>query len=159
MRAIGSLALIVGALIAPPAMAGEGFPSEEQFDGNRIIIIDGDTVALPCKAETGFQRGCAAKIRFKDIDTPEVSHPSCDNDLAKGLEAKARLRELISGETVTVKLSGEKDRYGRFLGWLLLGDGSDVGSILLQEGLAVHWTAGARAKAARIAHWCGVVSQ
>lgn len=158
MRAL-VLALLATTLIAPSAFANGSDPSEEIISGDRIIIIDGDTVALPCKPESGFARGCAAKVRFKDIDTPEISHPSCDNDLVKGLEAKARLRELITGETVTVKLTGEKDRYGRFLGWLLLGDGSDVGSILLQEGLALHWTSGARAKAARIAHWCGANPQ
>ncbi|MBA8904139.1 thermonuclease family protein [Phyllobacterium sp. P30BS-XVII] len=150
-------ALIGAAILLYPAFALER--SQMEIAGDRIIVIDGDTVALPCKPETGFVRGCAEKVRLKDIDTPEVSHPTCEFELQKGLEAKARLRELMSGEVVSIKRSGEIDRYGRTLGWLVLADSSDVGSILLQEGLALNWTPGSKAKAARIAHWCGGVSQ
>ena len=81
------LALILMA-IALPAWA-------ETVDGNRIIVLDGDTVALPCA--TPFA-GCAEKVRFVDIDAPETLHPDCDEGLKAGLKAKARLAQLIRGK-------------------------------------------------------------
>ena len=45
-------------LFATPAAA-------ETIDGSRIIVLDGDTVALPCVVPA---RGCAGKIRLLDID-------------------------------------------------------------------------------------------
>ncbi|MBZ3695495.1 MULTISPECIES: thermonuclease family protein [Phyllobacterium] len=159
MKKTGMTAVFACCMVTGIAVASAQVARTENISGDRIIVIDGDTVALPCKPETGFKHGCAVKVRLKDIDTPEVSHPTCENELAKGLEAKARLRELISGELVTIKHTGEIDRYGRSLGWLVLQDGSDIGAILFGEGLALEWTAGARSKAARISHWCGAASR
>ena len=51
------LALIL-IVIAVPASA-------ETIDGNRIIVLDGDTVALPCATPSA---GCAEMVRFVDID-------------------------------------------------------------------------------------------
>lgn len=155
MKSAGMFVLLAAGLLTGAASAGGEAPMTEKISGDRIIVIDGDTVALPCKAETGFKRQCTVKVRLKDIDTPETYHPTCERELVKGLEAKARLRELISGEAVTVRQSGETDRYGRSLGWLILQDGSDLGSILVQEGLALVWKSGSEAKSGRIAHWCG----
>lgn len=153
-----AVALIGTVLLAYAAFADDRGSNAISLAGDRIIVIDGDTVALPCRPETGFVRGCAEKVRLKDIDTPEVSRPTCEFELQKGLEAKARLRELMSGQMVNVIRSGEIDRYGRTLGWLVLHDGSDIGSILLQEKLALIWSSGSKSKAARIAHWCGSVT-
>jgi hypothetical protein len=41
--------------------------SAETIDGNRIVVIDGDTVALPC---TKPEPGCAERVRLVDIDAP-----------------------------------------------------------------------------------------
>jgi hypothetical protein len=40
--------------------------------GNAIIIIDGDTVALPCPI---VGTGSAEKVRLLDIDAPETLPP------------------------------------------------------------------------------------
>jgi micrococcal nuclease len=122
----------------------------EVVDGNRIIIIDGDTVALPCAVPA---RGCAEKIRFIDIDAPETFRPTCDNERAVGLRAKARVAEMLCGATVYVERSGRKDRYGRTLANLTTADG-DVGQALLNAGLALPYKPGKVAKARRLAHWC-----
>jgi endonuclease YncB( thermonuclease family) len=82
-------------------------PAHAEFhDGNRIIILDGDTVALPCASPSP---GCAEKIRFIDIDAPETLHPDCDAGLADGLKAKARLVELIRGHQVWVEHYNRKN--------------------------------------------------
>jgi endonuclease YncB( thermonuclease family) len=57
----------------------------ETIDGDRIIIVDGDTVALPCEVPA---QGCAEKIRFVDIDAPESFQPHCDAGLDAGLKRK-----------------------------------------------------------------------
>jgi hypothetical protein len=52
-------AILVSAfLLATPTSA-------ETIPGDRIIVLDGDTIALPCGRPT---RGCAEKVRLLDID-------------------------------------------------------------------------------------------
>jgi endonuclease YncB( thermonuclease family) len=114
-------AAIVAGLVA---FAWPVTASAEVIDGNRIVIIDGDTVALPCAVPA---RGCAEKIRFVDIDAPESFRPHCENERVVGLEAKARVAELLRGAAVYVERSGRKDRYRRTLANLTTADG-DVGA-------------------------------
>ena len=154
MKMIALVAVAGFAALVSVSLANLSTPDAEEFAGEALIVIDGDTVALPCKPESGFRRGCAVKVRLKDIDTPETLHPHCEEELRKGLQAKAQLRELLRGQRVTVMHSGETDRYRRSLGWLTLQDRTDAGSVLVNEGLAVRWQAGSTAKASRIAHWC-----
>jgi len=135
--------LIVSVLLA-------GIASAEVVDGSAITVIDGDTVALPCAVPGP---GCAEKIRLEGIDTPESFKPHCEQELVAGLKAKERLAGIIRGKRVSISRSG-KDRYGRTLGNLHV-DGSDVGDILVQSGLALPYAPGRTAKASRIAHWCG----
>jgi micrococcal nuclease len=138
------MALLLSLLIlAAPAEA-------ETILGDRLIVLDGDTVALPCA--TPFP-GCAEKVRLLDIDTPESFRPHCEAELRAGLKAKARLVEIVRGEEVEVERSGKLDRYRRTLGRLHV-TGIDVGETLLAEGLALPYVPGAAAKAERIRHWC-----
>jgi micrococcal nuclease len=130
------LALVLVGSAATPSAA-------EAVQGERVIIIDGDTVAI------GHER-----VRLLDIDAPETSKPRCEAELARGLEAKSRLRQLVRGASlVTVDRTGEIDRYGRTLGRLKV-DGRDVGDILMREGMAVRWTAGRQSWEQRAQHWC-----
>lgn len=122
----------------------------ETIDGRRIIIIDGDTVALPCEVAV---KGCSKKIRLLEIDAPESHKPSCDAELAAGLRAKERLASLVRAGDVEISREG-LDRYGRTLANIRAPAG-DVGEILMKEGLALRYFPGRKAKAARIAHWCG----
>lgn len=137
---------ILAALVAPLPVGAE------TIDGNRIIVIDGDTVALPCAVAA---RGCAEKIRLIDIDTPETFRPTCERERAVGLEAKAQMAALLRGHPVRVERSGRKDRYGRTLANLSTAAG-DVGQQLVADGLALPYRPGKAAKAARLAHWCGL---
>jgi endonuclease YncB( thermonuclease family) len=122
----------------------------EIIDGKRIIVIDGDTVALPCAVPV---RGCAEKIRLTAIDAPETFHPTCEMELKVGLRAKERLVELLRAGSVEIVRSGRVDRYGRTLADLTSTAG-DVGSILMKEGLALPYHGGWQSKAGRISHWC-----
>ncbi|MEW9304592.1 thermonuclease family protein [Labrys neptuniae] len=137
-------------LLASPATAA----TYEPVDGNRIIVLDGDTVALPCKTPG---RGCSERVRLRDIDAPEVFHPDCHEGLQQGLKAKARLAQLIRGKVVYVERDGHRDLYGRTLGALRIGSPSGVnaGMQLVREDLARPWKAGAAAREERRLWWCG----
>lgn len=146
LTAAAALAVAAGiVLLARPVMA-------ETIEGDRIHVVDGDTVALPCPPETRGRRGCAERARLLDIDAPEMWHPRCERELARGLDAKARLRALLTGP-VEIARHGH-DRYGRTLARLTAPAG-DVGAALLADGLAVRWRPGPEAWAERARHWCG----
>jgi micrococcal nuclease len=136
------LALVVA---APPAALAE------TVSGDRIVIIDGDTIALPCAVPA---RGCAEKVRLIGIDSPESRRPRCENELRLGLAAKQRLAKLLRGHSVEIDRSGRKDRYRRTLADLAV-DGVDVGTALIAEGHALAYRPGPDAKLARLRLWCG----
>lgn len=144
-----ALMLALSACAGGPAIA-------ETVAGDRITVIDGDTVALPCDRPG---RGCAEKLRLWNIDAPETFRSRCESEHSLGLKAKARMRALIAGRAVSIErceaVTGRcKDHFGRTLGRLIVEAG-DVGQILVAEGLALPWQAGAAARADRLAAWCG----
>ncbi len=138
---------ILAAAAAAAALLAATAAAAEVVDGRAMIITDGDTVALK-KPDAAPER-----IRLLDIDAPETWHPRCEAELVKGLQAKARLAELVRGGPVDVRRSGKLDPYQRTLARLDTAFG-DAGSILLAEGLAVHWRPGPSAWRARAKHWC-----
>ncbi|TIL48852.1 MAG: thermonuclease family protein [Mesorhizobium sp.] len=94
-------------------------------------------------------------MRLLDIDTPETDRPRCENELTLGLEAKQRLRQLLDAGQVAYVVDGRyrTDRFHRTLAHVTVA-GRDVGAVLLAEGLALVWSPGPKAKAARLAIWC-----
>lgn len=140
----GALAVLAFATLFAVAVRAEA------IDGNRIVVIDGDTVALPGNP--------AERIRIYNIDAPETRNAHCDAELVAGLKAKERLAELLRGRPVTVdrcEPSGRcTDFYSRTLARLSAG-GRDLGGVLVAEGRALPWATGAAARAARTAYWCG----
>jgi endonuclease YncB( thermonuclease family) len=58
----------------------------ETVEGDLIRVIDGDTVEL-----------AGERIRLIEPDAPEISKPRCNTELAKGLLASGRLRQLLKG--------------------------------------------------------------
>ena len=128
------LVATLAALLALPSPA-LAVPAEQ------VRVIDGDTVAI------GQER-----LRLLNIDAPETSSPRCPAEAAAGERATTRLKELTAGGVMVVR-SGDRDRYGRTLGRLVVGT-RDVGDILLSEGVALPWEPGRRAWEERRRHWC-----
>lgn len=125
----------------------------ETIDGDRIRIIDGDTVALPCDPARGIYPGCSERIRLVGIDAPETgTHARCEAEAVAGLEAKATLARLIRGHLVEITRTGV-DRYRRTLARLTV-DGRDVDAALLAAGAAIPYAPGRTAWADRCRHWC-----
>jgi micrococcal nuclease len=132
------MTMLIAALLAASCSCAQA----ETTSGDQITVIDGDTVAIGSE-----------HIRLLDIDAPVTWRWQCEDELAVGTLAKERLAELLQGQQVEVTRSGKLDRYGRTLGRLRTPQG-DAGAILLHEGLALTYSAGAKAKAAPLAYWC-----
>lgn len=119
---------------APTPISGQATRYVVRFEKcGRIrttCVVDGDTFWLH-----------GVKIRIADIDTPEISKPSCQAEYELGLRAKQRLIELLNEGEFSVATSsewGEKDGFGRKLR-LVVRDGVSVGERLVAEGLAHRW--------------------
>lgn len=91
-----------------------------------VRVIDGDTVEL-INGE---------KLRYIGIDTPE------EFDERKpvqcfAVEATRRNRELVENQIITFQKDvSTTDKYGRWLGFVYLGDGTLVNQKLVEEGYA-----------------------
>ena len=92
-------------------------------------MIDGDT--LRCGA--GFKE----RVRISGIDAPELFSPKCRAENRRAEWGKARLEELVDGRDLLVRREG-KDQFGRTLATVYAGE-TDVGAVLLYEGLARWW--------------------
>lgn len=145
--------IAIAAMVAGVALGvAAGRAHAETVDGDRIMVIDGDTVALPCDPAKGIYPGCAERIRLEGIDAPETWQPRCEAERIRGYEAKAKLVELLRGHEVEVTRI-DRDRYGRTLA-RLEADGIDVEGPMLASGHAVVWAPGRAAWADRCRHWC-----
>jgi len=125
-------------------------------------VIDGDTIRVDLA-------GRSEKVRLIGINTPE--HGECLADTAT-----ARLTELAAGTDITlVPDHTDRDQYGRLLRHLITADGTNLGEVMVAEGLAIARSyppdttldqlmaaAEARAEAAGLGRWnpnaCGAAS-
>lgn len=140
-------ALLLALLAAGPARA-------ETIAGNTLVVLDGDTIELPCApAPCRVER-----IRILNIDAPETTGAVCRAEHEAGEAARDRLIDLIAGQPVSItrcEPSGRcKDRYGRTLARLTIASG-DIGQQMITSGHALPWRPGPRAKFERQMHWCG----
>jgi micrococcal nuclease len=97
-------------------------------DATVTRVYDGDTIEA-------LVAGRSEKIRYIGIDTPEMddSRPAV-LDMAR--DAARANRELVGGRTVRLELDvQERDRYGRLLAYVWLGD-TLVNEWLVRQGYA-----------------------
>lgn len=97
-------------------------------DATVTRVYDGDTIEA-------LVSGRSEKIRYIGIDTPEMddSRPAV---LEMARDAARANRELVGGRTVRLELDvRERDRYGRLLAYVWLGD-TLVNEWLVREGYA-----------------------
>ena len=136
-------ALLLAVLVAVAMTVQAQVPGPDL--ANAVLqVVDGDTLKI-----------AGRRLRLEAVDTPETFRPRCDNELRKGQEATARLKELMAAANeVWIDDTGEVDKYDRPLIHLML-DGRDAGDILVQEGFALEWLPGRQAWLDRRFHWCG----
>ncbi len=111
-----------------------------RIDENELYAVqqvkDGDTF-------TAMVGRHEITVRMLGIDTPETVDPRKPVQ-CYGKEASDKTKEILTGKTVRLKLNPdreEKDKYGRFLAYVYLGD-IFVNRFLLQEGYAREYTFG-----------------
>lgn len=94
-------------------------------------VVDGDTIWLN-----------GENLRLQAFDTPEPYNDICGGaqEIALAKRASARLLDLLNTNRFTVRTFGT-DRYGRTLATVRIG-GTDIGDILISEGLARRWPDG-----------------
>jgi micrococcal nuclease len=135
--ALASLAsMLLGGLMTAgwPVATEAAEPPSREFavcgTVRNTCVVDGDTFWLD-----------GVKIRVADIDTPEISSPSCDAEYALGIRARDRLAELLNGGLFELRRVGSRDadQYGRKLRVVVRG-GQSLGDRLVAEGLARTWT-------------------
>lgn len=91
-------------------------------------VMDGDTIEVTMNGEI-------KEIRLLLVDTPETKHPQKPVE-PFGPEATAFVENKLLGQEVRVKVgSEEKDKYGRTLAYVFLGE-ETIQEMLLEEGLA-----------------------
>jgi endonuclease YncB( thermonuclease family) len=119
MRMRKCLAVTISLILLPlPALAA------------KVIVLDGDTIIVD-----------GEHVRIANIDTPEIGHARCDDELRRGLLAKERLKIIIQAGDLTIVRGDNgrlKDKYKRSLGRVVV-NGRDAGEILISEGLARRW--------------------
>lgn len=131
-RVIAAIALLAATLGIWTAHAQEWNLRFSMCGRDRITcVVDGDTI--------WFQ---GVNLRLESYDTPEPYNDICGGqaEIALAKRASARLLQLLNGNTFTVETGG-KDRYDRVLATIRIG-GTDVGDILIAEGLARRWPNG-----------------
>jgi len=98
-------------------------PNSNRQEVKVIRVIDGDTIEIE-----GGQR-----VRYIGIDTPE-------RDACFSSESTAKNKELVDGKTISLEKDvSEKDRYGRLLRYVYVGD-TLVNEVLVKEGYAQVYT-------------------
>tara|TARA_B100000579_G_scaffold412044_1_gene403374 strand:- start:713 stop:1102 length:390 start_codon:yes stop_codon:yes gene_type:complete len=117
------------------------------YRGKLDRVVDGDTI--DAMIDVGFNIWLKKRIRFKGIDTWESRTRNLE-EKAKGLEAKARLIELL--DKVSAKpgffriRSYGVGKYGRLLGELFImdieGNQININDKLIEEGHAYVYEGG-----------------
>lgn len=99
-----------------------------------VRVIDGDTITVD-------YHGTPTQVRFIGMNTPETTVSGVPNECF-GPEATERTKQLVEGKSVTIdtdNLQGDRDKYGRLLRYVYVGD-QQINLTLIQEGYAYDWT-------------------
>lgn len=105
-----------------------------------VTVVDGDTVDR-----------WPWRWRLVGFDAPEIRQAKCPAERRLGIEARARLAEMIAGaqRVELIRTTWRLDRWGRVLGRLEI-DGRDIATTAIAEGWAVSYTGRGPRQ-----NWCG----
>jgi len=118
----GRVALLLCTLsLFPTALVAQEKTSTLKVVG----VHDGDSIT--CLTDDKRQ----LKVRLDAIDAPELGQPF-------GQASKKALSDMVFGKTVTV-IEKKKDRWGRTVAHVLV-EGRDTNLMMLEQGMAWHYT-------------------
>jgi micrococcal nuclease len=102
--------------------------SAREMEGTVVWIVDGDTIHVRIGSTI-------EKVRYIGVNTPEVHHPTKGEEPG-GREASEVNRQLVAAKRVRLQLDvQERDRYGRLLAYVWLGD-LMVNAEMVRQGYA-----------------------
>lgn len=111
-----------------------------------VSVIDGDTIRAVF--DQGFDtEHKERRLRLAGIDSREMrGGTAATREQAQA--AKARMEELLPPGTVfSARTEPDPEKYGGYLGFIVLADGTNVNALMLAESLAQPYAGGARASA------------
>lgn len=118
LRTIFTALIVITLYLSPSAQAASLY-------GKVVGVSDGDTITILTKDKQSI------KIRLVEIDAPEKDQPW-------GQKSKQALSDLVFSLNVTVD-SARKDRYGRTLGTVFLGN-ININQHMVENGNAWAYT-------------------
>lgn len=129
---LGSLAYLAAERLPDGALPPEPRPGPETATATVVAVVDGDTIDVSLG-------GTVERVRYIGIDAPESAKPN-EAPECFGKEASARNREYVHGKEVRLEKDvSERDRYGRLLRFVYVGDAL-VNQRLVAEGFATAYT-------------------
>ena len=103
-----------------------------------LRVVDGDTIDV--NIDLGFNIWHSGRVRMAGIDTPESRTRNLE-EKKLGLASKARLKELLKGQKVSIQCTKEKGKFGRILADVMVGD-TNINKQLIDEGHAREYQGG-----------------
>lgn len=95
-----------------------------------ISVTDGDTFKINYNGEE-------KKVRLIGVDTPESVSPNKEKNNNYGKEASKYTKERLKGKMIFIEFDAQQtDKYGRFLAYVYLEDGTMYNKELLEKGYA-----------------------
>jgi micrococcal nuclease len=99
-----------------------------------VRVVDGDTIIIT-------RKGKRERVRFLRVNTPESVHPDAKQNTPMGKVASDFTKRELSSEKVILEFEGDqRDRYGRLLAYIFVGD-ENFCVTLVEEGLSPYYTA------------------
>lgn len=119
------------------AVLGADYPSRpSKLQRAKVLkVVDGDTVDVQLGGEE-------VRLRLIGLDTPESVDPRKPVE-CYAVEASNKAKELLGGQTVYLEpdpSQSERDRYGRLLRFIWLGDGTLYNLEMIAQGYAFEYT-------------------
>ena len=124
LAVLGLLAVVLSAAAGSRSATATG----RSLEATVVKVVDGDTIHV----QLG---GRVEKVRYIGVNAPEVHHPTRGQEPG-GREAAALNRDLVGGREIRIELDvQERDRYGRLLAYVWVGD-LMVNAELVRRGYA-----------------------
>lgn len=125
------------AVPAPATPTTESVPSAVATSTLYAVtkVVDGDTIHIDIN-------GKSEAVRLIGINTPETVDPRRPVECF-GRQASNKAKELLEGKKVRIETEssqGERDKYGRLLGYVTLEDGLFFNEYMVEEGYAYEYT-------------------
>jgi len=109
-----------------------------EYNCKIVRVVDGDTVDVDI--DLGFDTWkCGERIRLYGIDTPECRTRDAE-EKKYGLMAKKFVEQCLHKAGTYILTTREKDKFGRYLGVIMLSGRTSINAALVSEHLAVPYS-------------------